>query len=220
VKSIYYPDCNTWKKIVKKRYLQEDKHLFEVISETETKALLSPETYRGNFDVVILCDFGHGLFTRDIASKHEWNSTPGFIALNCQTNSSNYGFNLFTKHNGYDYLSIDLREAKLALHDQNPGDVYQKIFYKTGGGDISITLGKEGAIVNGHHVPAFADKVVDAIGAGDAYFAITSLLMKLEVDPTLVGFMGNVFAGLKAKNLGNKPVDYNQYLKTLDYILK
>lgn len=220
VKSIYYPDCNTAKKITKTRYLHEDKHLFEVISESEIKQFETPEMYKEDLDVVILCDFGHGLFNESI--RGECRASRCFVSLNCQTNSSNYGFNLFTKHDTYDYLSIDLREAKLALHDQNPSDVYGKISHMSGGekANLSITLGKDGAIVNGVPVPAFVDSVVDPIGAGDAYFAMTSLLVKLQVDPVLVGFMGNVFAGLKTKSLGNKPVDYNHYLKTLEYILK
>ncbi len=219
VKSIYYPDCNTFKEIVKTRYLQEDKHLFEIIHDTKVKALVTPPLRNSDIDVTILCDFGHGLFTEHVLE--ECANISGLVALNCQTNSSNYGFNLFTKHQRYDYLSIDLREAKLVLHDQNPSDVYEKIKVITGTRpNISITLGKNGALVNGFAVPAFADQVVDPIGAGDAYFAMTSLLVKLGVDSILTGFMGNVFAGLKTKNLGNKPVDYNQYLKTLEYILK
>ena len=214
VKSIYYPDCNTFREIVKTRYMHEDKHLFEVIRDTKKKDAVIPAFFL-NQDAVILCDFGHGLFdevkTIEIAA---------FFALNCQTNSSNYGFNIFTKHDGFDYMSIDLREAKLALHDRNPGNVYEKLRDIVPGASLSITLGKDGAIVDGIKVPAFADQVVDPIGAGDAYFAITSLLVKLECDPILTGFMGNVFAGLKTKSLGNKPVDYDQYLKTLEYILK
>lgn len=218
VKSIHYPDCNTVRKIVKTRYLHEDKHLFEVISDVETKALISPELHKSSLDVVILCDFGHGLINEAILE--ECCKIKDFVALNCQTNSSNYGFNLFTRHLNYDYLSIDLREARLALQDKNASvaAIYKKI--QRTDETVSLTLGKDGAVIDYAKVPAFADNVVDPIGAGDAYFAITSLLVKLRVEPILTGFMGNVFAGLKTKSLGNKPVDYDQYLKALEYILK
>lgn len=219
VKSIYYPKYNTRKKIVKTRYIQEDKHLFEVIEGVNGYWAPHPEVQNDSFDAVILCDFGHGLFDDQMV---KWCSKiKGFVAINCQTNSSNYGFNLVTKYKdfAFNYLSIDLKEAKLALHDQKPSNVYNQLKAMI---DVpmSITLGKGGAFVEGQHVPAFADSVVDPMGAGDAYFALTSLLMKLKLDPTLVGFMGNVFAGLKTKTLGNEPVHYDQFLKALNYILK
>ena len=218
VKSIQYPDCNMQNTIIKTRYLHEDKHLFEVVEEVDNKKSLLPEIYGSN--AVILCDFGHGLFDSEMV---DWCAKiPYFIAINCQTNSSNYGFNLATKYKDFDfsYLSIDLKEARLALHDQNPTGVYEKIKAMMNVPSLSITLGKGGAIVDGYHVPAFADTVVDPMGAGDAYFALTSLLVNLELDPTLIGFMGNVFAGLKTKTLGNEPVGYDQFIKALNYILK
>ena len=39
--------------------------------------------------------------------------------MNVQTNSSNLGYNYFTKYKKYDYLSIDEREFNLGLGIKN-----------------------------------------------------------------------------------------------------
>src|SRR5262249_21723274 len=75
---------------------------------------------------------------------------------------------------------------------------------------IAMTLGSNGSVFFGgrdggeYFSPAFADNVVDATGAGDAFFCLTSCLLKAGAEPELIPFIGNVFAGLKTKIIGNK----------------
>ena len=45
-----------------------------------------------------------------------------FLAVNMQSNSANYGFNLITKYNSVDYVCIDGPEAKLALGEKHLRD--------------------------------------------------------------------------------------------------
>lgn len=165
-----------------------------------------------------LCDFGHGLF-EDRFTLFD----VGYVALNCQTNSSNFGFNPYTKHKDFDYLSIDLKEARVAFHDRNSDA--KSLFDKIGSHNVSMTLGPAGALYKRNAVsykaPAFSDKIVDTIGAGDAYFAITSLLVRAGAPVELVPFVGNMFAGLKTKIIGNKfSVTKAQLFKALEAILK
>jgi bifunctional ADP-heptose synthase (sugar kinase/adenylyltransferase) len=87
----------------------------------------------------------------------------------------------------------------------------------------SITLGKNGSIYNckngNFYAPVFIDKVIDTTGCGDAYFAITSLLKIVNTKPELIPFLGNIYAGMHALNVGNKNVtprtDYLKYIKSL-----
>ena len=44
--------------------------------------------------------------------------------------------------------------------------------------------------------PAIFQNVVDTTGCGDAYFIITSLLNDLKIEPELIPFICNVYAGL------------------------
>lgn len=206
------------------RYIDHNKQqrMFEVTHIDE--AAFQPWSYvwaaSGDVDVTILADFGHGLFGPEMLEA--CSLIDNFVALNVQTNSSNYGFNPFTKHSRFDYLSIDLREARVAFHDNTSTEkeLIERVA-RAVGRDFAVTLGSNGAQFNNHRCPAFADQVVDATGAGDAFFAITSLLAKLSADPEIILFVGNVFAGLKTKIIGNKAsVTKAQLLKACESILK
>jgi len=180
-------------------------------------------------NTTVVADFGHGLFEhgvlKSVADLH------GFLALNVQTNSSNFGFNPYNKHTRFDYLSIDSRELRVAYHDRNSPvmELVRRLRSEIGllGGRLSITLGAQGAKYFTNHsdteysAPAYTDTIVDATGAGDAYFGITSLLVKAGCPEEMIPFIGNVFAGLKTKIIGNKSaVSRAQLLKALTAILK
>jgi rfaE bifunctional protein nucleotidyltransferase chain/domain len=207
--------------IQKTRYISGSTRIFEC---TETPEAfwegIDQEEYLDDFrlkselsDVTIVADFGHGMFNRDFLDCLR--GTTSFIALNVQTNSSNYGFNVFKKHSRYNYLCLDTREARLALHDRvsPPLDIAKNIKRQIENRDLSITLGSNGATfftgspdyeANIIHSPAFSDAVIDPIGAGDAYFLITSLLLRTDAPREIIPFIGNVYAGLKCKIIGNK----------------
>lgn len=186
-------------------------------------------SYSGKGTSLVIADFGHGMFDqRVLPTLADFN---GFISLNVQTNSSNFGFNPFTKHKRFSYLSIDTREARVAYHDRfgSPIDLVRRIRNDYASKDISfsMTLGSNGAYFSPKgasrefQAPAFADQVVDTVGAGDAYFALTSMLVKVGCPDIMVPFIGNIFAGLKTRIIGNKtPVSKSQLVKAISSILK
>ncbi|PCI52983.1 MAG: hypothetical protein COB36_14085 [Alphaproteobacteria bacterium] len=174
-------------------------------------------------DVVICADFGHGMMegaVLDVLSELDV-----FVATNVQTNSSNLGYNLFTKHEDYSFLSIDERELRLGLHDRSSPiskllEKAQEVIKKP----FAITLGINGSVYfdqNGeqHACPVFFQEVVDTTGAGDAFFLITSLLAQKDIDGDLISFMGNCYAWLATQVIGNKKanstVDYIRTMKSL-----
>jgi rfaE bifunctional protein nucleotidyltransferase chain/domain len=180
-------------------------------------------------DATLIADFGHGLFENEVLETT--GEIPGFIALNVQTNSSNYGFNPFTKHKKFSFLSLDTREVRLAYHDRftAPLELGKRAFeeVKKIKASAAMTLGPNGSCFfsertgQSHRSPAFADKVVDATGAGDAFFALTALLLRSECPDPLIPFLGNVFAGLKTKIIGNKnAVTKAEFMKAYSTILK
>ena len=70
----------------------------------------------GDYDLVIVTDFGHGLITR--SGIEALTSSAKFLAVNAQSNSANQGYNLVTKYPWADYICIDAPEAKLAVGDK------------------------------------------------------------------------------------------------------
>lgn len=223
---------NAWK--AKTRYIWPSKNqtIFEVTKDGFGTPRTQEEVCKSlEFDSklpTIVCDFGHGMFEGRVlgAIKQRHDKAP--LALNVQANSSNFGFNRYDKHLGFSYLCIDTREARLAFGDRHlaGNEAVRKLSLRNLGSSTSVTLGSDGAVFspwggNVYSAPTFSGKFVDAIGAGDAYFAITALLNFVDAKPQFIPFIGNVLAGIKVGIMGHRTTPTKQQLlKALTAILK
>ena len=178
-------------------------------------------------DVVISTDFGHGLIGPRIVERLVASSP--FLAVNTQSNSANMGYNLITRYPRADYVCIDAPEARLALSDRfsTADDVVRCLAEKLKDcPKIIVTQGKHGAISyerNGpvHTVPAVARRVVDTVGAGDAFLAVTSPLVAAGTPMNLVAFVGNVVGALKIEIVGHREsVEKAALIKSITGLLK
>ena len=71
------------------------------------------------------------------------------------------------------------------------------------------------------HVPAFTRRVVDTMGAGDAFLAVTAPLAAVSDDMDMIGFIGNAVGAIKVGILGHrKPVEKVPTLKFIQTLLK
>lgn len=174
------------------------------------------------YDVVILCDFGHGLLDADVMEILQENAR--FLAVNCQTNSSNLGKNLITKYRRADVFTLDQRELDLAFSDYHRGE--EEALLKLAGHFGSsgwLTTGSRGAVLTEDGVtkscPAFTLKVKDTIGAGDAFYALASMTVAVGAPMEVGTFMGNIGGALAANIVGNKEslekVNVMKYASTL-----
>lgn len=202
----------------KVRYIAGNQRIFEVTNiEDDWWSVHNPTFFCDKVnelarkaDVVILADFGHGLFEGDVIDAMSHISPGTYVGLNVQANSSNFGFNVYTKHKRFDYLCLDTREARLAEHDRYaPAETLaRRIAEKIMPATLGMTFGPQGAVVidKGEIMSsaAYSDAVVDATGAGDAFFAMSTLLLASGCHGPLVPFIANVFAGLKTQIIGNK----------------
>lgn len=188
----------------------------------DTLSDLAPQS-----DVVIATDFGHGLLTA--AARDCLQSKSKFLAVNTQSNSANYGFNLITKYRRADYLCIDAPEARLAvgtLHndiEQIAGECLPSLV------DCSrfiITHGRHGCLtydsnVGLRRIPAFTRRAVDTMGAGDAFLAVTAPMVGAGCDLELVGFVGNAVGAIKVGIVGHRnSVERIALLKYFTALLK
>lgn len=175
-----------------------------------------------SYDAVVLCDFGHGLVDREVMELVQEKSK--FLALNCQTNSSNYGKNLITKYRRADVFALDQRELELAFSEYQ-GEEKESLLKlaKHFGSCGWLTQGSKGAtaVTQGQlrSCPAFTLKVKDTIGAGDAFFAIAGLAAAAGAPIEVGTFLGNVAGALAANIMGNKEavekVNVLKYASTL-----
>jgi rfaE bifunctional protein nucleotidyltransferase chain/domain len=178
-------------------------------------------------DVVIVNDFGHGMIGESLI-RTITDQAP-FLAINAQTNSANIGFNLISRYKRADFVCVDALEARLASKDRT-GELTQIInqslpamidcdrFMITNGRHGALTY-ERGDIVRS--LPAFASKVVDTMGAGDAVLAIAAPLVAAGAPLDLVGFLGNVVGAQKVEIVGHRAsINRVAVLKAVNALLR
>jgi sugar/nucleoside kinase (ribokinase family) len=162
-----------------------------------------------NYDLIVVADFGHGILTRRLINLIEDNAK--MLAVNTQTNSANMGFNFVTKYKKIDYACIDEPEARLAFQDRH-GDItsiVKQITNRVNAKFLIVTIGARGSISFSPKdglvkTPAFATKVVDRIGAGDAFFAFTAPCFAKGMPPDLISFIGNAVGAIAVQIVCNR----------------
>ena len=185
-------------RVRKVRYVEDGgRKLFEV--QTLPNELGELSAHSNDQDVFAITDFGHGLPLL---------SSDGFLAVATQTNAANHGFNLITKYGKADYIVIDEPEARLAAADRH--SPIEEVIRKLAAGRCAkfvVTHGKHGAYgwdgERFYHSKAMSDRVVDTMGAGDAFFAVTAPMAKTGSMEDLL-LIGNAAGALKTRILGHR----------------
>ncbi|MEG3969499.1 PfkB family carbohydrate kinase [Microcoleus sp. T2B6] len=179
-----------------------------------------------DYDLVVVADYGHGLLDSTLIELVQ--SKAPFLAVNCQTNSANHGYNLITKYKRADTFCLDEQEIRLAFSSRY-GDhthLLKRLHQHLGAQQGWLTLGSSGSLgmnVKGEEelTPALTLDVKDTIGAGDAFFALASLSAKLELPVAIGSLLGNLAGAIAANTLGNaEPVDKARLLKFATTVLK
>ena len=229
----FRPDTGT---IVKRRYVSktQNRKLFEIcflddtdIAAREERQILEHlNKVIRNYDLVIISDYGHGFLTKRI--RDLICARARYLALNVQTNSANIGFNLITKYRRANCVCVDELELRYAAHDRfsDLRTHAKKIYRQMGCDHIIATRGPYGSLCysqkNGfHETPAFAGRVVDPIGAGDAFFAFIAPCFAAGLPQEVVSFIGNAVGSLAVQIVCNRePVKSVELLKFLTRLLK
>ena len=164
----------------------------------------------GDYDVVIVNDFGHGMIDEELIDILCRKAR--FLAINVQTNSANRGFNLVTKYPRADFVCIDEPEARLAVSDRYSSIesvVRDKLEKRMDCKNFVVTHGKRGSVVASvgqeiKRIPALVGEAIDTIGAGDAFFALAAPLVASGCDPFIAGFLGNAAGAMKVRIVGHR----------------
>lgn len=159
-----------------------------------------------NYDIVIVVDYGHGLLTEKVVKLVEEKSK--FLAVNTQLNAFNISYHTITKYKNVNYICV--QEGELRHEYRNPTatveDLTSDLFSRIKPDVIVITQGKKGSLGFNNNkfivCPAFATKVVDRTGAGDALLSITSLCFATGIPTDITLFIGNLAAAEKVASIG------------------
>ena len=178
------------------------------------------------YDLVVVSDFGHGTISQGMVDNLVRNAR--FLAVNTQSNAGNRGFNTITKYPKADYVSLAEHEIRLEMRDTT-GRLFpmiRKLAQDMLCCHFVVTRGKKGCMLTDKQgdlfqVPGFSQDVVDRVGAGDAFFVITSLFSVLNAPGELLGFVGNVVGSLAVSVMGNKKsIDKASVLGYIQHLLR
>jgi rfaE bifunctional protein nucleotidyltransferase chain/domain len=174
-----------------------------------------------NADLVVLADFGHGLMQQ--AVRDFLQDSGVFLALNCQTNSNNHGFNIISRqYRRADVFSLDEQEMLLSCGhrhvdfaaelDKLRGHLNARAGWLTRGAVKTIGVDAEGSNAA---CPPLGDDITDTIGAGDAFFSVMALAARNGLPVDLTTFLGQLAGAQAVKIVGNRePISKAVLLKS------
>ncbi len=162
------------------------------------------------YDKILIFDFGHG-FVNDNLVK-EINKFKSKCYINCQSNSSNFGFNIANKYKSAVAISVDELEFRLSNRNK-----YEKIgdIIKKNKSVISkfkyfiVTQGKIGCYITSKgatdFIPTLLREPKDSTGCGDIFFS-TFFLTDIYKNFKNIekGIVCHMAAGLHTKKEGNE----------------
>jgi cytidyltransferase-like protein len=172
-------------------------------------------------DAVLLLDFGHGLMQPAVRERVQ--EAAGFLALNCQTNSNNHGFNIIGRqYRRANAFSLDEQELMLSAghrHLDHAGEL-ERLRQQLGARYAWLTRGavqtiglRDGATPC--LCPPLETEVVDTIGAGDAFFSVAALAAARDLPIPLATFLGQLAGAQAVKVVGNaRPISKTTLLQS------
>jgi sugar/nucleoside kinase (ribokinase family) len=150
-----------------------------------------------------------------------------FLTVNTQINSGNRGYHVVNRYTKADFVSLNEPELRLASHNRYSSieKLTKNLSEKLNAKFASITQGPKGLYTynanndESFRVPALSSKVVDRVGAGDAFLALSATCLGSKVKPEISVFIGAAAAAIDVQIVGNKTtinsVDLEKYLIAL-----
>jgi sugar/nucleoside kinase (ribokinase family) len=179
-------------------------------------------------DAYVFSDFRHGIFNkRTIPLLRQSVPQAAFKVADSQV-ASRWGNIL--EFQGFDLITPNEREARFATGDQDSGirtiasEVFElssckMLVLKLSDRGILTQTGTDASTLDSYFVmDSFAGNIKDAVGAGDALLAYTTLTMLVSKNPVISSILGNLAAACECEIEGNVPITPENILKKIDAI--
>jgi cytidyltransferase-like protein len=179
---------------------------------------------------VVFSDFRHGIFNRRTIPGLTGAIPRGVFRVADSQVASRWGNILEFK--GFDLLTPNEREARFALADQDTGvrplaaklheDAECKtVILKLGDrGVLTCRAGRERDPRTFFVIDSFVERVVDAVGAGDALLAYATLSLLVDPSEVAASVLGSLSAALECEAEGNIPIGPDDVLRKLQGVEK
>ena len=178
-------------------------------------------------NAIVFSDFRHGIFnkktidtlTSSIPSKQ-------FKVADSQV-ASRWGN--ITDFKNFDLITPNEKEARFAQADQDStvGQLSTDIKKATNCGMLILKLGERGVFINRSlgddelnyfSIGSFASHISDAVGAGDAMLAYSTLAMLETNSEVIAGILGSLAAACECEYDGNIPIGPEKIIAKIDQI--
>lgn len=179
-------------------------------------------------DAVVYSDFRHGIFNkRTIPPLIEAIPEGVFRVADSQV-ASRWGN--ITEFKGFDLITPNEREARFAVGDQDSGIrplaslVYDQarcklLILKLGERGVLACRDREHYSLDSYYViDSFVDTLVDAVGAGDALLAYSTLAMLASNNDAIATILGCMAASCECEYDGNVPVTLDNVRAKIDAV--
>lgn len=192
---------------------------------SESKIMNKLFNLANNINNIVITDFGHGLISEKICKMI--NNLKNNKFINCQANSSNFGYNKFTKYKYAKLLSCDEDELRLSLNDNNNelhSTLKKNIKKFKNIKRMIVTSGKQGSYCIEKRKIDFIkslkiNNMIDSIGCGDVFFSyliILDKLKKIKFSNLEIMILCHLAASLHSKYFANSQIiDRIEFIKGL-----
>jgi rfaE bifunctional protein kinase chain/domain len=179
-------------------------------------------------DAVVFSDFRHGMFNRRTISELISAIPQGVFRVADSQVASRWGN--ITEFKEFDLITPNEREARFALADQDSGIRFlaSSLYDEAKCRLLMLKLGERGVLAcrSPDHraldsffvIDSFVENLVDAVGAGDALLAYSTLAMLVSKNDAIATTLGTVAAACECERDGNIPITPNDVLAKLDKI--
>ncbi len=178
-------------------------------------------------DSVIFSDFRHGIFNQNtIVELTKSINKKSFKVADSQV-ATRWGN--ITEFKNFDLLTPNEREARFSLADQdsNIGTLANKLKKNTKYKNLILKLGEKGALCVGDEkkseaftIDSFTSNIVDAVGAGDALLAYSTLVFLKTRSLLQAGIIGSIAASCECELDGNIPIKVSDVLDKIRHVEK
>ncbi len=201
---------------------------------TTQKNLFTAQGYRmlkvdklDNRPISVFSDFRHGIFNQTTIPPLISALPQGPLRVADSQVASRWGNIL--DFQGFDLITPNEREARFALGDQDSTvrPLAMELYNRANCKYLMLKMGERGmlayrapssAVRSFFTVDALTDRVVDAVGAGDALLAYATITLVVSKCVISASILGSIAAALACERDGNSPIDTGDVRKRLDHL--
>jgi rfaE bifunctional protein kinase chain/domain len=179
-------------------------------------------------DILLFSDFNYGCLPQAMVDATIALASRRGVMMAADSQASSQIADI-SRFQGMALITPTEHEARLALKDFESGLVIisERLCQVARARNVVVTLGAEGLLVHApgdgeyqtDRLPAFNSAPKDVAGAGDCFFASTSLALGAGVDIWRSSYLGALAAAYQVSRVGNTPVNLANLAAEMDYSL-